>query len=935
MSHTLDPIVELLGQALDVPTAEREHFVSKACGSNLRLRERLARLLRLSEAEDGFLDRPARWAGPDATTDVPTATGHGNERIGPYRLIGRIGSGGMSEVFLAERLEGGFRQQVALKLMRVDGRGSAARFDAEREILAGLHHPGIARLLDGGVTADGRAYMSMEVVRGEDLLTYCTRRAASLDRRLHLFLKVCDAVAYAHAHLVVHRDLKPSNVLVTPDGEVKLLDFGIAKLLATGASESTTRTVHLSPSHAAPEQLTGEPVTTATDVYALGVTLCQLLCGRLPWPAENLPLAAAMQRLIDEAPPRPSALAAEADARSPVPSRSLRGDLDAIVGRALRRDPSTRYADARALAEDVRRFLAREPVLAREGARTYVLRRFVRRHWRSLSAGTALLAALCAGLAGTTWQAQRATHEAARAAATRDFLVHVFRASDPRWAADRPRGQITAKELLDLNAPRIAREFADDPDTQIDLLAQVATIYGELDEPERYRALQTQMLDLARRRYGDDDPVVIDAVLDLASEAGASSDYAAALRLLDTADASIRRAGLERSPQRAQWWVVRSVALRADPAQEAAYVTALETAERLYGESGPREPGHVVALNNLANLHYSRGEDARAVAEFREAIAIAEALPEGGRMDADLQRLYGNLGNALAMQADVDAAESAFGRFEELARRTTGEAHPNYWLHAANHAHMVHRFGDRLRAATLFEALLAVIPPEAADRLEAIRVREIYGHCLAAQGQPDAAIPLLQDALARYESTGNLDELPRIRLRLAVAYAAAGRADDARPLFRAALGERIDREAPDDERVLDARARWGRFLLAQGDPAAAAAQFREVLAQAHGRRIEPVALALAGSADVALARIDATEALGRARAAVDGFEHVEGPRDVRTGPTVWLAFARALRANGDAAAAQTWARKAMDASVRYDVRGAASILSAEAMLQKS
>jgi serine/threonine-protein kinase len=462
MPQAIDGRIEkLLDGALDLPSEDRASFLRERCGADTALLERLQKLLALADSRAGFLDRPAVRIEPWSPDSAPDQLA--SPQVGQFRLVRRLGAGGMGEVFLAERTEGGFRQRVALKILRPEVGGSLERFNAERQILAALDHPGIARLYDGGLSADGRPYMAMEFVDGQDLIAYCATRGATLEERLALFLQVCDAVAYAHSHLIVHRDLKPANIFVTTEGQVKLLDFGIAKLLHADAVADATQDTHLSPAFAAPEQLTGGTVTTATDVYALGVTLFQLLAGRLPWQVQEIPLASTLERLLDEAPLRASDVASDT---AMVPASRLRGDLDAIIARALRREPDARYADARALAVDLIRYLNHEPVQARMGTRAYTLRRFLRRNRMPLSAAALVVLALVAGIAGVAWQARRAQGEAARATATKDFLVSVFRTSDPRIAADKPRGETTARELLDRGAARIETEFADQPETR-------------------------------------------------------------------------------------------------------------------------------------------------------------------------------------------------------------------------------------------------------------------------------------------------------------------------------------------------------------------------------------------------------------------------------------------------------------------------------------
>ena len=373
LTQGMSDLYEIFERALAEPPAGRAAFLAEACGDRAVLRTRIERLLVLAQTSDGFLDRSP--LSPPLSADAPEDAYEAGHRIGAYRLLRYLGAGGMAEVWLAERTEGGFQQRAAVKIIR-DAQGSVSEhFATEREILASLVHPGIARLYDGGVGADGSAYMIMEYVEGEHLITYCNTRRAALNERLALFLQICDAVAYAHTHLVIHRDLKPANILVTAEGTVKLLDFGIAKVLDQEGAKEVTRTVHMSPAYAAPEQLAGGHVGTATDVHALGVILFELLTDTLPWSGDASSLTIAVKRLLGAKAPQPSRVAT---AKSPVPSRAIEGDLDAIVAMALRREPAARYPDARALADEIRRHLGHKPVQARIGARAYVMRRFLR-----------------------------------------------------------------------------------------------------------------------------------------------------------------------------------------------------------------------------------------------------------------------------------------------------------------------------------------------------------------------------------------------------------------------------------------------------------------------------------------------------------------------------------------------------------------------------
>jgi eukaryotic-like serine/threonine-protein kinase len=916
-------IEELIDQALALAPKQRESFAVRACGGDKALYDRLMRLLAAAESEDGFLDRPALRSDPPESEVSATVSGAGR-CIGAFTLIRRLGAGGMGEVWLAERTEGEFKQTVALKIMLPGAGAALQRFKIERRILASLEHPRIARLHDGGVTDEGWPWMAMEYVEGQELLAWCNERRANLKQRLELFLQVCDAVTYAHSHLVVHRDLKPANIFVTREGEVKLLDFGLAKLLTPDTGGANT--AYFSPAYAAPEQLETGAVTTATDVFALGVTLFELLCGRLPWPAQSAPLGAAFKRLLGETPPAPSRVA-----QGIVQVGLLRGDLDAIVAKALRYDPRGRYADARALAEDLRRHLRHEPVEARSGARAYVARRFLRRHWFPLSAAAALFLVLLAGLTGVAWQAHRTTLEAAHAAATRDFLIAMFKASDPRIAQDKPRGQISARELLDASIGKIDSDFAGDPPTQIDLLGVATDIYRELGEEQRYEDLHRRHLAAARRYYGEQHPVVLAALLSDAVRAKGKFDYANALRQLDALDPMIRDGGLDRTPLRAHWWITRGQALFGDSSKTQEQIAALRKAADLLADVAPTDPMRVTALADLGNAYSIRMDFVPARSFMQQAVAVSAGVKN--RDDAELATIFGNLGMISLYLGEFDDADHAYEHATQIIQRTYGDSSSQTWFVAANRARAAHLGGNRAKALELFAALLEVLPADSTDH-EATEAREWYAGCVAAEGRASEALPLLEAAEKRYQSTHLYDfELPRVRATLGDAYARAGRVDDARRMLKAAFDQRIAEDPPDFQPVLAIRERWGRFLLSQGDLAGATAQFKEVVQQAHGHSFVHVALAYGGIARVALAQGDNSGALSASGEAVDRFEAVTGFRDVRMGPYLWLIRSETLRKNGDARRAHEWAQRALEASRRYDHPSAASIAEAQAAVR--
>ncbi len=401
--------------ALELDRASWTAYVDTACAGDRALRTYLERLLNACERAESSLAQPALHSCAALLADVGAAALSIGTQVGSYRLIDALGHGGMGAVYLAERADGQFAQRVALKLVR----GAMAfddqvvrRFLAERQILASLEHAHIARLLDGGITADGLPWFAMEYVPGMTLVRYCDARRLGIEPRLELFLTVCDAVHYAHRSLVIHRDLKPSNILVTEAGAVKLLDFGIAKLLsgvAGGEPVTLTGPPVLTPEYASPEQLRGGPITTASDVYSLGVILCELLVGRRPFRTDGRSRLEAERMILDEEPDPPSRIVARSEDDSPAGrgttrerlSRELQGDLDTIVATALRKEPGRRYATPEALASDITRHLKHLPIAARGDDWLYRAKKFVRRHRSSAVAAAALVgAASLIGLGG-------------------------------------------------------------------------------------------------------------------------------------------------------------------------------------------------------------------------------------------------------------------------------------------------------------------------------------------------------------------------------------------------------------------------------------------------------------------------------------------------------------------------------------------------------
>jgi serine/threonine-protein kinase len=475
-------ISSLLDEGLALAPAARAAWLA-GLAADRSVGDLLARLLEAdasAETADFLAALPRFIDEPDAPAT--------DRRVGPYLIEREIGRGGMGAVWLARRSDG-LTRPVALKLPHAGlfAGDPALQFSRERDILGALAHPGIARLYDAGI-AEGQPYLALEYVAGRALPEHCAARGVDLRGRLILMRQVLAAVQYAHANLVIHRDLKPSNILVTEAGEVKLLDFGIAKLLVQGESAGAARTEvgarALTPDYAAPEQITGGAVTTATDVYSVGVLLYELLTGARPYRMPRGSQATLEAAILGSDPARPSrcaGLATHAATLGLAPERlrrALEGDLDAIVLKALKKEPQQRYATAEALSLDLARYLAAEPVLARPDSAAYRVSRFIRRHRLPVALAAALLIALLGGLGAAVWGARAARAEAARADAVRDFLVGIFSISNQ--AAGTTSGDLSAREILRRGSERLDATLAAEPRALADLHGHLANIYSSL-----------------------------------------------------------------------------------------------------------------------------------------------------------------------------------------------------------------------------------------------------------------------------------------------------------------------------------------------------------------------------------------------------------------------------------------------------------------------
>jgi serine/threonine-protein kinase len=686
----------------------RSAFLDQACAGDPTIRREVDSLLAAAAAAEDYFDALAGRIGISRV--VGDAVTVGSQRwFGPYRLGRLLGRGGMGAVYLAERQDAQFEKQVALKVLPI-GLGdnlSRARFVAERQILARLVHPNIARLLDGGVTDEGTPYFVMDYVEGAPIDVYCDSERLDIDSRLRLFCQVCAAVQYAHGKLVVHRDLKPANVLVDRDGSVKLLDFGIAKMLDPDAADpGLTRDGRpLTPVYASPEMLRGEAVTTAADTYALGALLYVLLCGCKPFRLDGLSAAEIQARVCEQEAPKPSELflrfevpdAARDACRPDTNSRALarrsrperlaarlRGDLDTIVSKAMAKEPDVRYQSARDLQEDVERHLAQLPVLARAPSLRDRAGKFLRRHRAGVAsaATVALLLVVIAALAvnhavTTARQAILVAEERDRAEQIQRFLLSLFAEADPNQAKG---ADATAREILDRGATRIRAGLAGHSRSRADLSEAIAGIYSSLSLYDSAQSLLEDALTLRVELGGWASAESAHTLEALAHVAEIKGDYAGAELLARQALDARRQIGEPEGTVSTTLRLGTIVHRRGDlDAAEALYREALSTARGELGAQHKLIPG---ALHALGSLMEHQGRLVESERLHREGLELRRAL--FGDEYLDLIESYYNLGSVQHSLGQFVPAERNLERALEISAKLTpdGNADSAYMLNA-------------------------------------------------------------------------------------------------------------------------------------------------------------------------------------------------------------------------------------------------------------
>lgn len=742
-----------------------------------------------------------------------------DKRIGPYRVLRTLGVGGMGEVYLAERADAEFEQQVAIKVVYGGTPAVQSRLKIERQILAQLDHPNIAHLLDGGSLPDGTAYLVMEYVDGVPIDVFCDSNRLDIVARLKIFQTVCAAVHYAHQNLIVHRDLKPSNILVTAAGTPKLLDFGIAKLLdERQAGNHTLAVTHadiriLTPDHASPEQVRGQAITTSSDVYVLGVLLYKLLAGTSPFVIPTMRLTDIERAICEKDPLLPSQSVNTEDsadshsiaqARNTSPhrlKRALSGDLDNIVIMAMRKEPERRYASAQQMAGDIDRFLSGKPVIARRDTVTYRTAKFARRHWLPVTAAASAIFVVLA-FAATTYvqsmhiaaerdrvaeQREHAKREQARAEAVSNFLVNLFKLSDP----EENRGsQITARELLDSGTKRLEGGLNDQPETKAALLATVGAVYDSLGQyqdalPILSESLRLQaqthddtrintLLELGQARIGVGDLPGAEAPLHEAlhlsqNNFGANSLesghslwvlgmlrhqqgqfgeakelYFRSLSVLETAtapqtDIAAVLDDLAKVYVREQQWVLA----------KQNYERALEIYRRVFGDDHPRV---AMRLNNLATVEQNMGALPQAEKLYREAIRLYERAY--GDRHPETATGKGNLGLLLQREARLAEAEPLLRSALDINLSVYGPDNYNVGYSQVSLAMLLHDQGKLPAAETEFRQALAIYDKSLpANHQYRASLLMHFARLLVDRGKPEEALALSDQSIRIWTAT--------------------------------------------------------------------------------------------------------------------------------------------------------------------------------------
>lgn len=841
----------IFDKALKVEKSKRIDFVKNKCGYDIELFEEIISLLNADENEHQIFSASA--------TDyiIIDDTNLDGQTFGNYRTIKQIGTGGMGTVYLAERADGHFEQKVALKVVKpgINSNEIISRFEDERQILARLQHPNIARLLDGGISDIGLPYFTMEYVDGLSITEYCDSKNLTIEERLELFQKVCNAILYAHQNLVIHRDIKPSNILVQDDGTVKLLDFGIAKVFEEEENQKNiTRTGirAMTPEYASPEQILGQPISTATDVYSLGLILYQLLTGYPPYEV-NSTSAIEMEKVICLTdPPKPSTMFTKVmglksyDGKNLSPDyisekrrisftklkKRISGDLDNICLMALRKEPERRYNSVAQLTTDINNHLAGLPIIARKNTAVYRTKKFVRRHTAGVSIASAAVIVVASlttlytiQLAG---ERDKARLEAEKSQKVSEFLVSLFKVSDP---ANSKGESITARELLDNGVMRIENELANQPKILANMLNVTGNVYKSLGLYDKSQSLLVKANFLNDSLFGSDSPEAAASLNSLAGLFFVNGDYDKAAkeykRVIQIRKNIFGENSLELSESINDYAMVLREQGKYDEAEKL-LLQALSIREKF---SNLKKNEIAESKTNLALVYQDKGEYEKSKSLYKEALKIrevsqgkihpaySEALGfyafllqdmgnynEAGKLfkealDID-EKLYGAihpmistdlyyLASNVAFLGDLDSAQALYEKVLELDKKLLGENHPYIALDLNNLAGVLNDKGDSKKAEELYKQSLQLN-------------RKAYGN-----EHPEVATSLSN---------------------LGVLYNRIGRYDEAEPLLKQALNMRIKLLGPEHPSSVTSLNIYASLLTNQHKYKLAVDQYRQTVA---------------------------------------------------------------------------------------------------------
>ena len=735
--------------------------------------------------------------------DPPIAGARTGARLGPWELRELIGSGGMGQVWAATRSDGLYAGRAAVKLLRAAQPDAAmaamlgARFAREGELLARLAHPHIAQLLDAGLAPEGARYLVLEYVRGERIDRWCDTRRLDLNARLQLLLQLCDAVAFAHANLIVHRDLKPANILVTEAGHVKLLDFGVAKLLEdTPENPDLTRdgAAGLTPEYAAPEQISGGAVTVATDVYALGVLLFKLLSGQRPYGGAASSVAQLARAIVEGEPRRLSAdtvgasgadTTEAATARSTSPQRlrqQLRGDLDHITAKALRKRPAERYASVQALADDIRRYLNHQSVSAQAPTLLYRTRKFVQRHTVGVAAAGLVGVAIASGVAATLWQARMAREqaalarvEAANANAIKDFLLGVFNTA--RVGDGKSTQDTTARDLLLRGGERLLQDKKLAPPARLELLSVVASLQNNLGLIDAAEPLEQAALVLSRQVDGPTSENYVHALMERGMSLAQTGRTVESNKLILEAVAIIEQTG----QQSGEFYPIGLRQLGLNALRGGDIPRALDSLKKATAAFEAHQPRHAMrpsAHRWLGKVYMTMDDFADAERELRRSIELSPGQDQlrdfgvgAGRFS--LGELFGRAGRLQEAEAELQQALA-------INAKTLGPRHHALAIVHAALGLTQHRLGQRDASRASFAAALGIAPGDASPQIgnASDRVNLALAQCALDDARLDDALPRLQAAAARWQPSGDPTGAT-VLVKLAETESRLGRHDDA------------------------------------------------------------------------------------------------------------------------------------------------------------